>query len=160
MTLPTSCAQPGNGKRCGGATDIRYLHRLNGKYLTMKFFNFFLAILFLVFAAVQFNDDPDDIVFWVLIYTLVAIVSAFAAFKKYNMWVIVLGIAAVVYELFREFPAFAQWISKGMPSIVDSMEASSPHIEYVREYLGLVICLIVLIFHYVMYARQRALAKD
>jgi hypothetical protein len=90
----------------------------------------------------------------------VAGVSAFAAYRKYNMWVIILGIAAVVYELFREFPAFAQWISNGMPSIVDEMQASSPHIEYVREFLGLILCLIVLIFHYVRYARQRNLSKD
>ncbi|MBL0009092.1 MAG: hypothetical protein IPP25_18460 [Saprospiraceae bacterium] len=51
----------------------------------MKIFNIILAILFLLFAAVQFNDSPDDILFWVLVYAGVGIISAFAAFNKYNM---------------------------------------------------------------------------
>ncbi len=126
----------------------------------MKIFNLILAALFLSFAALQFNDSPGDILFWVLIYSGIAVISAFAAFKKYNMWVIVLGLAVVVYELFRKFPTFAQWVDDGMPSITGAMEASSPHIEFAREYLGLVICLIALIYHYVMYARQRAKTKD
>ncbi|MDQ3016990.1 MAG: transmembrane 220 family protein [Bacteroidota bacterium] len=126
----------------------------------MKIFNLILALIFLAFAGLQFNDPPGDILFWVFIYTGIAVVSAFAAFKKYNMWVIVLGLAVVVFELFRKFPTFAQWIDDGMPSITGAMEASSPHIEFAREYLGLVICLIVLIYHYVMYARQRKAMTD
>jgi hypothetical protein len=126
----------------------------------MKIFNLVLAFLFLVFAALQFNDAPDDILFWVAIYTLIATISAFGAFHKYNMWVIVIGLVAVVYELFRKFPSFAQWIGEGMPSIVDEMKATSPYIELVREFLGLVICLVALIFHYVRYMRIRKLSKE
>lgn len=121
----------------------------------MKIFNLILAVLFLLFAAVQFNDDPNDIVFWVLVYSGVGIISAFAAFDKYNMWVILLGLAAVVFELFRKFPTFAQWISSGMPSIIGEMQASTPYIELAREYLGLVLCLIVLIYHYIRYSKLR-----
>lgn len=121
----------------------------------MKIFNLVLAACFVVFALLQFNDDPNDVWFWVIIYSLVAGISAFAAFGRYNMWVIVIGIGMVVYELFRKFPAFAQWMSDGMPSIVEKMEASSPYVELVREFLGLVICLAVLIFHYVRYTKWR-----
>jgi hypothetical protein len=121
----------------------------------MKIFNLILAVLFLLFAVVQFNDDPNDIIFWVLVYSGVGIISAFAAFDKYNMWVILLGLAAVVFELFRKFPTFAQWISSGMPSIVGEMQASTPYIELAREYLGLVLCLIVLIYHYIRYSKLR-----
>jgi hypothetical protein len=121
----------------------------------MKIFNLILAVLFLLFAAVQFNDDPNDIIFWVLVYSGVGIISAFAAFDKYNMWVILLGLAAVVFELFRKFPTFAQWISSGMPSIIGEMQASTPYIELAREYLGLVLCLIVLIYHYIRYSKLR-----
>jgi hypothetical protein len=126
----------------------------------MKIFNLILAVCFLVFAALQLNDDPNDVWFWVIIYSLVAGISAFAAFGRYNMWVIMLGLAAVIYELFRKFPAFAQWISDGMPSIVEKMEASSPYVELVREFLGLVICLVVLIYHYVRYTKWRRLQQD
>lgn len=121
-------------------------------HANMKIFNLILAVLFFISAAVQLNDTPGDVLFWVLIYSYVAIISAFAAFRKYNMWSIVLGLAVVVYELFRKFPTFAQWISDGMPSIIGEMQASTPYVELVREYLGLSICLVVLIYHYVKYA--------
>lgn len=126
----------------------------------MKIFNLVLAVLFLLFAAVQFNDDPDDIIFWVVIYAFVAGVSAFAAFGKYNMWAILLGLAAVVFELFRKFPAFAQWVSDGMPTIVGEMKAASPYIELVREFLGLVLCFAVLVYHYARYSKIRRQELD
>ena len=126
----------------------------------MKIFNLVLALLFFAFAAVQLNDTPGDVLFWVLIYSLVAAISAFGAFSKYNMWVIMLGIAAVVYEMFRKFPAFAQWCSDGMPSIVEEMKASSPYVELVREFLGLALCLAVLVFHYVRYTRIKKASPE
>ena len=121
----------------------------------MKILNLSLAVIFLLFAFLQLNDSPGDILFWFLMYSFVAVVSAFAAFKKYNMWAILLGLAVIVYELFRKFPTVAQWISDGMPSIVEEMKASSPYVELAREYLGLLLCLIVLIFHYVIYSKLR-----
>lgn len=121
----------------------------------MKILNLSLAAIFLLFALVQLNDSPGDILFWLLMYTFVAVISAFAAFKKFNMWAILLGLAIVVYELFRKFPTIAQWVSDGMPSIVEEMQASSPYIELAREYLGLVLCLIVLLFHYIRYSKHR-----
>jgi hypothetical protein len=108
----------------------------------------------------QFNDEPDDIWFWVLIYFGVAAISALGAFGKYNMWVIVLGIAVVVYQMFRMFPAFSSWISSGTPSIIGEMKASSPYVELVREFLGLLVCLAALIFHYIRYTRLRKLVKE
>ncbi len=121
----------------------------------MKIFNLTLAVVFFIFALLQLNDTPGDILFWVLIYSYVGIISAFAAFNKYNMWTIMLGMAVVVFELFRKFPTFAQWISDGMPGIVGEMQVSSPYIELTREYLGLCTCLVVLIYHYVRYTRLR-----
>jgi len=121
----------------------------------MKILNLSLAVIFLLFALLQLNDAAGDVLFWFMMYSFVAVISAFAAFKKYNMWAILLGLAVVVYELFRKFPTIAQWISDGMPSIVGEMKASSPYIELAREYLGLVLCLIVLIFHYIMYSKLR-----
>ena len=113
----------------------------------MKAFNLILACFFFIFAALQFNDSPDDIWYWVLIYASVGAISAFAAFGKYNIWVLILIAAAILYQLFRIGPAFLHWIHLGMPSIVGKMEASSPHIEYVREFIGLLLCLGVVIFH-------------
>jgi Transmembrane family 220, helix len=121
----------------------------------MKIFNLILAVIFLLFAAVQLNDTPGDILFWFLIYSLVGVISAFAAFQLYNMWSILLGLAVAVFELFRKFPTFAQWIGEGMPSIISEMKATTPYVELAREYLGLCLCLIVLIYHYVRFSKLR-----
>jgi len=121
----------------------------------MKILNLCLAVIFLLFALVQLNDTPGDILFWFLIYSLVAVISAFAAFNKYNMWAILLGLAVVVFELFRKFPTIAQWIGDGMPSIVEEMKASSPYVELAREYLGLCLCLLVFIFQYIRFSKIR-----
>lgn len=121
----------------------------------MKAFNLTLAVIFILFALLQFNDDPHDVWFWVLVYAGVGLISAFAAFGRYNMWVIVMGIGVVVYQMFRMFPAFSQWISLGTPSIIGEMKASSPHVELVREFLGLMVCLIALIYHYIRYSKLK-----
>lgn len=122
----------------------------------MKIFNLILAAIFLLFAAVQLNDQQDDIMFWFLVYGGVGIISLFGAFKKYHVMTIVLGLAVVVFELFRKFPTFAKWIGDGMPSIVEEMQASTPHVELVREYLGLCICFVVLVFHYIQFYKHRS----
>jgi hypothetical protein len=147
------------GVGAGEAEISIYLQHLNAGFLTMKIFNLTLAVLFLLFAALQFNDEPDDIIFWVLVYSGVGIISAFAAFKRYNMWVIMLGLAVVVFELFRKFPTFAQWIGQGMPSIIGEMKATSPYIELAREYLGLLVCLLVLVYHYIRCSSLRRQEK-
>ena len=126
----------------------------------MKIFNLTLAVLFFGFAVLQLNDAPGDVIFWVLVYLAVAVISGFAAFNKYNMWTIVMTIAVVVFELFRKFATYAQWIGEGMPSIVGEMHASTPYIELAREYIGLIVCLIVLIYHYVRYSKLRFIKQE
>lgn len=121
----------------------------------MKVFNIILAVLFLAFALLQLNDAADDILFWVLIYALVSVVSAFGAFNRYNMWVIVAGMAATLYRLFRDLPEFLMWINSGAPDITEEMKATSPYIESAREFFGLILCIIIFIFHYIRYSRIR-----
>lgn len=50
----------------------------------MKILNLILTILFILFAAVQYND-PDPI-HWMALYLFVAAVCGFAAFGKYNKY--------------------------------------------------------------------------
>lgn len=118
----------------------------------MKIFNFLLAALFLVSAGLQLND-PDPI-FWTALYLAVALICIFAAFGKYNHWVILAVMAACVYELTTLYADFLLWIDEGMPSITESMKASSPHVELVREFLGVAICLATLVFQYFRCRRQ------
>ena len=125
----------------------------------MKIFNLTLTVIFFIFALLQLNDTPGDILFWFLIYSYTGLVCAFAAFNRYNMWAILLGFLVLVYQIFRMFPAFSQWISAGCPSIVEKMQASNPFVELVREFLGLCICMAVLIFQYVRYTRLKKAAE-
>ena len=112
----------------------------------MKIFNWFLTALFALFAVVQFND-PDPIV-WVIIYSSVAVISGFAAVGKYNKNVILTVIGICIVWMLTLVPGVVEWVNEGMPSITGSMKAESPYIEYLREFLGLFIMLLALLFHY------------
>lgn len=112
----------------------------------MKIFNLILTALFVLFAVVQLND-PDPYL-WVIIYGAVAVISGFAVVGKYNK-TIILSIAGIcVIWMATLIPGVIDWIDKGMPTITGSMKAESPHIEFVREFLGLLIILLALVFHY------------
>jgi mannose/fructose/N-acetylgalactosamine-specific phosphotransferase system component IID len=113
----------------------------------MKIFNLILSALFLSFAIVQYND-PDPLV-WMTIYSIVAAVCALAAFKQYYRWLILLGLAMCAVELFTTLPKFINWLNMGMPNIAETMKAEEPHIEYTREFLGLILCIGTLIFQYI-----------
>lgn len=125
----------------------------------MKIVNILLGITFLLFAGLQWNDPADDRLFWILMYVSVSVVCFYAAFGRYNAWTISLGILVAIFMLFRLFPAFIVWMDDGAPSIMESMKASSPHVELVREFLGLVLCLIVLGFQLVRYVRWQKTQK-
>lgn len=122
----------------------------------MKIFNLFLTALFLLSAALQWND-PDPF-FWISIYLSAAVICGFAAFEKYNRWAILLVMAVCIYELSTLYPAFSQWLKDGMPSITETMKASTPYVELVREFLGVSLVLIVMIFEYVR-ARYQVLKE-
>ena len=112
----------------------------------MKIFNWILTALFALFAIVQLND-PDPIV-WVIIYGTVATISGFAAMGKYNKNVILTVIGICIVWMLSLVPGVVDWVNEGMPSITGSMKAESPYIEFLREFLGLFLMLLALLFHY------------
>lgn len=98
-----------------------------------------IGILFLVFAAVQMND-PDPWL-WIIAYSivgLIAIVSSFKVLPKpiYLILIIIFAVSSAYYV-----PLMMEWVRDGMPSIVGEMKATTPHIEWMREFLGLILCL-------------------
>lgn len=108
----------------------------------MKIFNLFLTLLFALFAAVQFNDpDPWG---WALMYGFVAAVCGFAAFGRFHAYALYLGLGIALIWMATLLPGFINWIKMGMPTITGSMKAESPHVELTREFLGLVLCILVL----------------
>lgn len=107
----------------------------------MKITNLVLAALFAVFALVQLNDvDPF---LWVTYYGLIALICGLAAWGRRYTWLLA-GVALFgLIHLGLILPEFINWVSMGMPSITEKMKAEAPHIEYAREFLGLLLGLAV-----------------
>ncbi len=114
----------------------------------MKIFNAIFAILFLSFAALQYND-PDPVI-WILIYGAMAVVCFMAMRGRYSNPAMI-GLAAVyiVYALLLS-PALLTWLSSDDRSLLfdDLAKMQYPYIEETREILGLVICLVVLLINW------------
>ena len=70
------------------------------------------------------------------------------AFMKISKYIFLAVIAILIIYACILIPEIINWISMGMPSIVSEMKAEEPHIEYTREFLGLVISLLSLHFLY------------
>jgi len=112
----------------------------------MKVTNIILTLVFALFAFFQLNDiDPWA---WVIMYGVVAVVSAAAIFRKYNKYVLLAGMAACVIWTGMLLPEFINWVQMGMPNIAGQMKAEAPHVEYTREFLGLILAFGVFFFHY------------
>lgn len=109
-----------------------------------KFFHILLSIVFTLFAYLNLND-PDPVI-WVLAYGATAILFAMAAFgradKRVSGWY---AIALAIWMLTMS-GGMMDWFSAGMPSIAEEMQATAPHIEVVREFLGLLIAVLALVW--------------
>jgi len=106
-------------------------------------FDHVLAILFFVFAAVQWND-PDPYL-WVVLYCLVGIAILLTIYSSKAYYLLLLIITCCSVFLITYIPEVISWAKEGFPSITGSMKAETMHIEFVREFLGLLICVVVLI---------------
>jgi hypothetical protein len=82
-------------------------------------------------------------------YGLVAVICIFAGLEvKLSQNIIKLGlVACIAVWCLVLLPEFYAWIQMGMPTITGSMKAEEPHIEYTWEFLGLVLCVVVLGMH-------------
>lgn len=113
----------------------------------MRVVNFLLAAMFLVFAFVQIND-PDPVI-WILIYGSMAIVCIMAIFDFY-LKKFLIGLLAVflVYSFFY-VPGVLEWLQQDNKLALFDEVAKMEHlyIEESREFLGLLICVLVLLFY-------------
>lgn len=121
----------------------------------MKIGNILLAVMFLLFAFVQIND-PDPTL-WILIYGIMAVVCILAAFKTYYPLVLILlllGFGVYGYVL---FPGVKEWFSQDDLTVLFDDIAKMDHIyiEEAREFLGLLICIIVIVVQLISARRSR-----
>jgi hypothetical protein len=122
----------------------------------MKIFNLIFCIIFILFAALQYND-PDPYV-WMPIYMYAAVLCWFAFRNRFFPKWYIAGI--FVYAIYAGYKFFDEngvwdWINKHRAeNITGSMKATQPWIEETREFFGLVILIIVLLINY-LYARKK-----
>jgi len=97
-----------------------------------------IGILFLVFAAVQYND-PDPWI-WIMAYSLVGLICLWNI-NHSIVKPVLLGITTMfAISAAWYLPLMMSWVIDGMPSIIGEMKAATPHIEWMREFLGLMLC--------------------
>lgn len=111
----------------------------------MKITNFVLAVMFLLFAFVQIND-PDPLL-WIAIYGAMAVVCIMAAYRYYIkplLWVLLAGF--IVYMVIL-WPGLNEWLQQEDKGVLfdEGMKMQFLYIEESREFLGLLICVIVLL---------------
>ncbi len=113
----------------------------------MWIINYILSILFILFAAVQYND-PDPFI-WISIYLFTAVICFLAARKLYYKKIILIGAVfsllwavTLVASIFKAVNLF------GVGSIFSLSMIKDNEVEEARESLGLIIVSIVLIWKY------------
>jgi hypothetical protein len=123
--------------------------------LLMKILNLVLAAMFLVFAFLQLND-PDPVV-WISIYGAMAIVCVLAAFgRRHIPSYIILAVIYIAYSTV-DWQSIGRWFrSDDKAMLFDNVaKMQNLYIEESREYLGLMICIAVLILNGVVAIVQR-----
>ncbi|MFY0598308.1 MAG: transmembrane 220 family protein [Cyclobacteriaceae bacterium] len=115
--------------------------------MSKKAIHITLAIIFFLFAAVQYND-PDPLI-WMLIYgsvALIAMLKVYLSQLNFRPLLITLIIILSLYALFY-IPVFIDFV--GNPDKADllgKMKVSKPWIEGAREFLGLIIAIGALVY--------------
>ena len=97
-----------------------------------------LVLLFVVMAALQWND-PDPLL-WVTVYLGIAVIptARILGFRSPLMFGMIAGLAAAC--LLVSFPGFIDFLNSGdYASIGGEMSADKPYVESAREFLGVLI---------------------
>jgi len=122
----------------------------------LKAFNLIFCLLFILSAALQYND-PDPYI-WVPIY-LYGAWFCYMAFKgKYFPKAYLAGIlvflAYALFLLFDKTGVLSWYKEHEAENIVQSMKATKPWIEETREFGGLLILIIALATNYFVFRKS------
>ncbi|MEO8587953.1 MAG: transmembrane 220 family protein [Flavobacteriales bacterium] len=107
-----------------------------------KFLFILLAVIFALFAYVNLND-PDPVQ-WVLAYGATSVLFGCAAFGRADRRIIGALAVALFVWMCTMASGMVDWYHLGFPTITSEMEAATPYIEVVREFLGLLIAVVAL----------------
>jgi hypothetical protein len=111
-----------------------------------------IATIFFLFGIVQYNDP--DFYKWLPAYFIIASVPImYAKYAFPEKTVIALTVIWAIWLGFY-IPDIMEWFNQGMPSITGSMKAESPFIELAREFFGLLLCFVTLIFYLILFKKR------
>lgn len=111
--------------------------------------------MFVVFAFLQLND-PDPIT-WISIYGAMAVTCVLAAFRRYYIPAYIVLLVVYIAYSFSSLPSVLRWLrSDDKAMLFDNVaKMQNLYIEESREYLGLMICVVVLIMNLIMWRLQQ-----
>jgi hypothetical protein len=115
----------------------------------LKILNIIFCILFVLFAAVQYND-PDPWL-WIALYLYGAVLCYLAVRNRNYMVLNVAGL--VIYSVYALYLFFSDsgvlsWMTEhDSENIAQGMKATKPWIEKTREFFGLMILITVIVLN-------------
>ncbi|MGJ8697441.1 MAG: transmembrane 220 family protein [Verrucomicrobiaceae bacterium] len=123
----------------------------------MKFLNYFLAALFVLFAWFQRNDiDPAiyhnpsslDAFLWLIFYLIIGIAFILLTFRRLPRLYFTLAIVACFIEMASSGPGLWNNLFGDQPFTMTqvSMSADDPRVELTREFFGALIALAAVFF--------------
>ena len=121
----------------------------------MRVINFLLALMFLVFAFLQVND-PDPAL-WILIYGAMSVVCMMAIFESYNRKLLFALIMLYSVYCYFLWPGISEWFRQEDKSVLfdDVMKMEHLYIEESREFLGLIMSMVVVLFYIIRSYRSK-----
>jgi hypothetical protein len=110
-----------------------------------KVINWILFVIFLLFALVQLND-PDPLI-WFVTYFIVALFAILSNFIRIPKWYYYLAVAGLVIFALFHANYFMEWIiTENKGELFGEMVYEKPYIEGTREFMGLVLALMAIIY--------------
>ena len=123
----------------------------------MKAFNIVFIVLFIISAALQYND-PDPYI-WIPIYLYGAFICYQAWQKKFSPFLYFIGFLVyggyALYLFFDKTGVLSWAMQHNAENIVQSMKATKPWIEETREFGGLIILIVVLLIDFVWLKKRQ-----
>jgi len=116
-----------------------------------KVIHIFVALVFLAFGAVQYND-PDGWK-WIIIYLFVALLPISILLKcdkKIFRWIVTI---MFLFLLVARVSDVTHWLDAGSPKFIDYEPTTLEAVERIREYLGLLICFLTSLAYLIFYKK-------
>ena len=131
--------------------------------------NVLCALLFAVFAWVQYNDtDPAvydrpsvlDAWLWLAFYALISVLFVWILFKPVAKWILLAAAIACLVEMGRTAPGLWENLFGEAPFTMTqiSMSASDPRVELTREFFGALLALAAVVV--LWWEAQRSRARE